>query len=88
MENKRNNKKDLKLNNKKLTFITRAENRVNFTLNKMDLLIDLSDTTKYEYDNLQVQKIVSTLEVKLRELKREFNRRLETKEATKQPFQF
>ena len=88
MENKRNNKKDLKLNNKKLTFITRAENRVNFTLNKMDLLIDLSDTSKYEYDSLQVQKIVSTLEVKLRELKSEFNRRLENKETNKEPFQF
>jgi hypothetical protein len=88
MENKRNNKKDLELKNKKLTFITRAENRVNFTLNKMDLLIDLSDTTKYEYDSLQVQKIVSTLEVKLRELKREFNRKLENKETNKKPFQF
>jgi hypothetical protein len=88
MENKRNNKKDLELKNKKLTFITRAENRVNFTLNKMDLLIDLSDTSKYEYDSLQVQKIVSTLEVKLRELKSEFNRRLENKETNKEPFQF
>lgn len=88
MENKRNNKKDLELKNKKLTFITRAENRVNYTLNKMDLLIDLSDTSKYEYDSLQVQKIVSTLEVKLRELKSEFNRRLENKETNKEPFQF
>jgi hypothetical protein len=88
MENKRNNKKDLELKNKKLTFITRAENRVNYTLNKMDLLIDLSDTSKYEYDSLQVKKIVSTLEVKLKELKSEFNRRLENKETNKEPFQF
>ena len=88
MEYKRNNKKDLELKNKKLTFIKRAEDRVNFTLNKIDLLIDLSDTSKYEYDSLQVQKIVSTLEAKLRELKSEFNRRLENKETNKKPFQF
>ncbi len=81
-------KEEVRDKNKKLTFIKRAEDRVNFTIKKMDLLIDLSDTSKYEYDNLQVQKIVSTLEVKLRELKSEFNRRLENKETNKKPFQF
>lgn len=81
-------KEEVRNKNKKLTFIKRAEDRVNFTLNKIDLLIDLSDTSKYEYDSLQVQKIVSTLEVKLRELKSEFNRRLENKETNKKPFQF
>lgn len=81
-------KEEVRDKNKKLTFIKRAEDRVNFTIKKMDLLIDLSDTNKYEYDNLQVQKIVSTLEAKLRELKSEFNRKLENKETNKKPFQF
>lgn len=81
-------KEEVRNKNKSLTFIKRAEDRVNFTLNKMDLLIDLADTSKYEYDSLQVQKIVSTLEVKMRELKREFNRKLENKETNKTPFQF
>tara|TARA_B100000927_G_C16153005_1_gene344098 strand:+ start:46 stop:303 length:258 start_codon:yes stop_codon:yes gene_type:complete len=81
-------KEEVRDRNKKLTFIKRAEDRVNFTIKKMDLLIDLSDTSKYEYDSLQVQKIVSTLEAKLRELKKEFNRRLESKERHKSPFQF
>ena len=81
-------KEEVRDKNKKLTFIKKAEDRVNFTIKKMDLLIDLSDTSKYEYDNLQVQKIVSTLEAKLRELKSEFNRRLENKETNKKPFQF
>lgn len=88
MSYKRNYKEDIINKNKKLTFIKRAEDRVNFTLNKMDLLIDLSDTSKYEYDSLQVQKIVSTLEAKMRELKSEFNRKLENKETNKKPFQF
>lgn len=88
MSYKRKYKEDIINKNKKLTFIKRAEDRVNFTLNKMDLLIDLSDTSKYEYDSLQVQKIVSTLEAKMRELKSEFNRRLENKETNKKPFQF
>ena len=88
MSYKRKYKEDIINKNKKLTFIKRAEDRVNFTLNKMDLLIDLSDTSKYEYDSLQVQKIVSTLEAKMRELKREFNRKLENKETNKKPFQF
>ncbi len=88
MSYKRKYKQDIIDKNKKLTFIKRAEDRVNFTLNKMDLLIDLSDTSKYEYDSLQVQKIVSTLEAKMRELKREFNRKLENKETNKKPFQF
>lgn len=81
-------KEHVKNKNKKLTFIKMAEDRVNFTIKKMDLIIDLSDTNKYEYDNLQVEKIVSTLEAKLRELKREFNRKLENKETNKKPFQF
>lgn len=81
-------KEEVRDKNKKLTFIKKAEDRVNFTIKKMDLLIDLSDTSKYEYDNLQVQKIVSTLEAKLRELKSEFNRKLENKETNKKPFQF
>ena len=81
-------KEDIRNKNKKLTFVKRAEDRVNFTLNKIDLLIDLSDTSKYEYDSLQVQKIVSTLEAKMRELKKEFHRKLENKETNKKPFQF
>ena len=81
-------KEEVRDRNKKLTFIKRAEDRVNFTIKKMDLLIDLSDTSKYEYDSLQVQKIVSTLEAKMRELKNEFHRKLENKETNKKPFQF
>ena len=56
-------------NNKKLKFVELAEKRVGKALNMLKLIKNLSNRSHYEYDEVQVGKIIKALEVEMQSLK-------------------
>lgn len=59
---------------KSIRFKRLAENRTTKILNLIDLLGNLSNTSFYEYSDVQVEKIFSAIESKVRENKNKFKK--------------
>lgn len=60
------------MNVKREKFIRLAENRVNKALNDIRLIGNLSNKNNYDYDQADVNKIISTLEQEVRSVKQKF----------------
>ena len=60
------------INTKREKFIRLAENRVNKALNDIRLIGNLSNKNNYDYDQSDVNKIISTLEQEVRSVKKKF----------------
>lgn len=60
------------MNVKREKFIRLAENRVNKALNDIRLIGNLSNKNNYDYDQADVNKIISTLEQEVRSVKKKF----------------
>ena len=60
------------VNIKREKFIRLAENRVNKALNDIRLIGNLSNKNNYDYDQADVNKIISTLEQEVRSVKKKF----------------
>ena len=60
------------MNIKREKFIRLAENRVNKALNDIRLIGNLSNKNNYDYDQADVNKIISTLEQEVRSVKKKF----------------
>lgn len=57
---------------KRTKFVRIAESRTNKIINMIRLLGNCSNTASYEYEDKDVDKIFSTLEVELKEAKKRF----------------
>ena len=60
------------INAKREKFIRLAESRVNKALNDIRLIGNLSNKNNYDYDQADVNKIISTLEQEVRSVKKKF----------------
>ena len=72
---------------KEVRFITRGEHRVNMVIKKLELLSEMSNGDKYEYTDLQVEKIIIIIDEKFKEMKQSFSKGLSEK-GDKKPLQF
>ena len=59
-------------NVKREKFIRLAENRVNKALNDIRLIGNLSNKNNYDYEQADVNKIISTLEQEIKSIKKKF----------------
>ena len=73
------------MENKKENFKRIAENRVNKILTLYKQLENLSNTSFYEYDEAQIEKIFETLELELQKTKNKLMK--ENKEEGKKRFE-
>jgi len=73
------------MENKKENFKRIAENRVNKILTLYKQLENLSNTSFYEYDEAQIEKIFETLELELQKTKNKLMK--ENKEKGKKRFE-
>lgn len=60
------------INAKREKFIRLAESRVNKALNDIRLIGNLSNKNNYDYEQADVNKIISTLEQEVRSVKKKF----------------
>ena len=60
------------INAKRENFIRLAESRVNKALNDIRLIGNLSNKNNYDYEQADVNKIISTLEQEVRSVKKKF----------------
>lgn len=68
--------------NKQLKFVELAEQRTNTAIKNLQLIGNLANKRNYEYSEEQAAKIISVLEIELKELKLKF------KSASKTPTKF
>ncbi len=69
--------------NKKIKFVELAEKRVSKTLNMLKLIKNLSNRSHYEYDEVQVGKIIKALEVEVQSLKGAFKAKIDKNKGFK-----
>mgnify|MGYP003635537240 CR=1 FL=1 len=72
---------------KEARFIKTGEHRVSMAVKKLELLSEMSNIDKYEYTDLQLEKIITILDEKFKEMKQSFSKGL-SKKGDKKPFQF
>lgn len=60
------------MENKKERFKRIASKRMQKTLNELDKLINCSNTNNYEYDSVDVEKMIKALNEKMSKLKTSF----------------
>lgn len=58
--------------NKRDKFVRLAENRMNNALKQIELLSNLSNTSTYEYTQVDVDKIIKTLKQAVSDLEKSF----------------